>query len=125
MAPIDDAIKDLKSRNLREHFTLRKVTKKYEVNCSTLGRRWRGLSDRWVSRFITRHQIYIILKWTTAIDRITEYHLKARDIYNMDEKGFLIGLIGRSKRIFSRPYYYADRSSLPLSLIYVAKKGAI
>ncbi|KAF1975910.1 hypothetical protein BU23DRAFT_529024, partial [Bimuria novae-zelandiae CBS 107.79] len=65
----------------------------------------------------------IILKWTTAIDRvrhlansklkyrlyfkllhrkITEYHLKARDIYNIDKKGFLIGLIGRSKRIFSR-----------------------
>ncbi|KAK1912874.1 hypothetical protein P3342_004810 [Pyrenophora teres f. teres] len=34
--------------------------------------------------------------------KITEYHLEARDIYNMDEKGFLIGLIGRSKRIFSR-----------------------
>ncbi|EDU49320.1 hypothetical protein PtrM4_048750 [Pyrenophora tritici-repentis] len=81
------------------------------------------LSESWVTRFINRHEIYLILKWTSAMDRtrhladseskyrlyfellhrkITEYHLEARDIYNMDEKGFLIGLIGRSKRIFSR-----------------------
>ncbi|KAF7571799.1 Membrane-bound metallopeptidase [Pyrenophora tritici-repentis] len=222
MAPIDDAIEDLKSRDPGEHFTLREVAEKYQVNRSTLGRRWRGvtasredgylnqqaldqqqeleliryitklkerglpptremirnfsseiahrqLSDRWVSRFITRHQIHIISKWTTAMDRvrhladseskyrlyfellhrkITEYHLEARDIYNMDEKGFLIGLIGRSKRIFSRRQWEkkevraslqdgsrefltllacccADGSSLPPSLIYAAKKGAI
>lgn len=222
MAPIDDAIEDLKSRDPGEHFTLREIAEKYQVNRSTLGRRWRGvtasredgylnqqalnqqqeleliryitklterglpptreiirnfssevahrqLSDRWVSRFITRHQIHIISKWTTAMDRvrhladseskyrlyfellhrkITEYHLEARDIYNMDEKGFLIGLIGRSKRIFSRRQWEkkevqaslqdgsrefltllacccADGSSLPPSLIYAAKKGAI
>ncbi|KAF7568069.1 hypothetical protein PtrM4_126820 [Pyrenophora tritici-repentis] len=222
MAPIDDAIEDLKSRDLGEHFTLREVAEKYQVNRSTLGRRWRGvtasredgylnqqaldqqqeleliryitklterglpptreiirnfsseiahrqLSDRWVSHFITRHQIHIISKWTTAMDRvrhladseskyrlyfellhrkITEYHLEARDIYNIDEKGFLISLIGRSKRIFSRRQWEkkevraslqdrsrefltllacccADRSSLPPSLIYAAKKGAI
>ncbi|EDU45948.1 conserved hypothetical protein [Pyrenophora tritici-repentis Pt-1C-BFP] len=34
--------------------------------------------------------------------KITEYYLEARDIYNMDEKGFLISIIGKSKRIFSR-----------------------
>ena len=81
------------------------------------------LSESWVTRFINRHKIDLISKWTTAMDctrhladskseyclyfellhqKITEYHLEARDIYNMDEKGFLIGLIGRSKRIFSR-----------------------
>ncbi|KAI1506872.1 Tc5 transposase DNA-binding domain containing protein [Pyrenophora tritici-repentis] len=81
------------------------------------------LSESWVTRFINRHEIHLISKWTSAMDRtrhladseskyrlyfellhrkITEYHLEARDIYNMDEKGFLIGLIGRSKRIFSR-----------------------
>ncbi|KAI1676783.1 Tc5 transposase DNA-binding domain containing protein [Pyrenophora tritici-repentis] len=81
------------------------------------------LSESWVTRFINRHKIHLISKWTSAMDRtrhladseskyrlyfellhrkITEYHLEARDIYNMDEKGFLIGLIGRSKRIFSR-----------------------
>ena len=80
--------------------------------------------------------------------KITEYHLEARDIYNMDEKGFLIGLIGRSKRVFSRRQWEkkevraslqdgsrefltvlacccADGSSLPPSLIYAAKNRAI
>ncbi|KAF1971061.1 hypothetical protein BU23DRAFT_556337, partial [Bimuria novae-zelandiae CBS 107.79] len=44
MAPIDDAIKDLKSRNLGKHFTLREVAKKYKVNYLTLRRRWRGVT---------------------------------------------------------------------------------
>jgi hypothetical protein len=127
------------------------------------------LSESWVTRFINRHEIHLISKWTSAMDRtrhladseskyrlyfellhtkITEYHLEARDIYNMDEKGFLIGLIGRSKRIFSRRQWEkkevraslqdgsrefltvlacccADGSSLPPALIYAAKKGAI
>ncbi|KAK1912749.1 hypothetical protein P3342_004685 [Pyrenophora teres f. teres] len=125
------------------------------------------LSESWVTRFINRHKIHLISKWTTAMDRtrhladseskyrlyfellhqkISEYHLEARDIYNMDEKG-LIGLIGRSKRIFSRRQWEkkevrvslqdgsrefltvmacccADGSSLPPAL-YAAKKGAI
>ncbi|KAF1971129.1 hypothetical protein BU23DRAFT_590765 [Bimuria novae-zelandiae CBS 107.79] len=170
MAPIDKAIKDLKSRGSEEQFTLKEVAEKHGVDRSTLGRRWRGVTGprdarhasrqalnpqqelelvRYitklnkqglppireiirnfllkVTRFINRHEIYLILKWTTAMDRtrhlansklkyrlyfellhrkITEYHLEARDIYNIDKKGFLIGLIGRT-------------------LIYVAKKGAI
>ncbi|KAI1508842.1 Tc5 transposase DNA-binding domain containing protein [Pyrenophora tritici-repentis] len=65
------------------------------------------LSESWVTRFINRHEIHLISKWTSAMDRtrhladseskyrlyfellhrkITEYHLEARDIYNMDEK---------------------------------------
>ena len=44
MAPIDDAIEDLKSRDPGEHFTLREVAEKYQVNRSTLGRRWRGVT---------------------------------------------------------------------------------
>jgi hypothetical protein len=76
------------------------------------------LSDRCVTRFINRHEIYLISKWTTAMDRtrhladseskyrlyfellyqkITEYQIEAADTYNMDEKGFLIGILGRSK----------------------------
>jgi len=127
------------------------------------------LSESWVTRFINRHKIHLISKWTSAMDRsrhladseskyrlyfellhqkITQYHLEARDIYNMDEKGFLIGLIGRSKRIFSRRQWEkkevraslqdgsrefltllacccADGSSLPPALIYAAANGAI
>jgi hypothetical protein len=35
-------------------------------------------------------------------DKITHYSIHPRHTYNMDEKGFLIGITGRSKRIFSR-----------------------
>jgi hypothetical protein len=127
------------------------------------------LSESWVTRFINRHEIHLISKWTTAMDRtrhladseskyrlyfellhqkITQYHLEARDIYNIDEKGFLIGILGRSKRIFSRRMWEkkevtaslqdgsrefltllacccADGSSLPPGLIYAAASGAI
>ena len=34
--------------------------------------------------------------------KITKKDIQPKQTYNMDEKGFLIGLIGRSKRIFSR-----------------------
>jgi hypothetical protein len=34
-----------------------------------------------------------------------EYNVDARHIYNMDEKGFLVGITGRSKRVFSRQLY--------------------
>ncbi|KAF7566864.1 hypothetical protein PtrM4_151840 [Pyrenophora tritici-repentis] len=65
--------------------------------------------------------------------KITEYHLEARDIYNMDEKGFLIGLIevraslqdGSRKFLTLLACCCADGSSLPPALIYAAAKGAI
>ncbi|KAH7394724.1 hypothetical protein BKA66DRAFT_599093 [Pyrenochaeta sp. MPI-SDFR-AT-0127] len=36
--------------------------------------------------------------------KMTEYDLleAAHNTYNMDEKGFMIGVVGRSKRIFSK-----------------------
>jgi transposase-like protein len=122
MAPIDEAIEDLKLRGPEEQYTLKEVAKKHGVNQSTLGRRWRGvtgprdaghasrqalnpqqelelvryiegltnkglpptremiknfssevahqqLSESWVTRFINRHKLHLISKWTTAIDR--------------------------------------------------------
>ncbi|KAH6234950.1 hypothetical protein HBI42_020280 [Parastagonospora nodorum] len=222
MAPIDEAIADLESRDPGEKFTLKEVAEKWGVDRSTLGRRWRRvtgprsdgyaqqqaidpqqelelvqyiikltkrglpptremirnfssevahqqLSESWVTRFINRHEIHLISEWITTTDRtrdradtesryrlffellhrkITQHHLEARDIYNMDEKGILIGLIGRSKRIFSRRQWEkkevrastqdgsrefltllacccADGSSLPPSIIYPAAKGGI
>jgi hypothetical protein len=35
-------------------------------------------------------------------DKITQYSIEARHTYNMDEKGFLIGITGCSKQVFSR-----------------------
>jgi hypothetical protein len=129
---------------------------------------YQQLSESWVTYFINQHKIHLISKWTSAMDclryladseskyhlyfellhrKITHYHLGARDIYNMDEKDFLIGLIGRSKRIFSKRQREKKEvraslqnrsrkfltllaccclngSALPLSLIYAAAKGA-
>ncbi|KAH4900865.1 hypothetical protein HBI80_150040 [Parastagonospora nodorum] len=127
------------------------------------------VSERWVSRFIGRNKNELISKRTSAMDRtrhqadsyikyqayfnllhekLDEYCLEAGDIYNMDEKGFLIGIVGTSKRVFSKRQWdkkevraslqdgsrefltllaciCADRSSLPPSLIYASTQGAI
>ncbi|KAF2843923.1 hypothetical protein T440DRAFT_503166, partial [Plenodomus tracheiphilus IPT5] len=80
--------------------------------------------------------------------KMAEYSLEPQHTYNMDEKGFLIGLTGRSKRIFSKRQWVrkevraslqdgsrefltllacccADGSCLPPGLIYAAAKGSI
>ena len=81
------------------------------------------VSESWVTRFINRHSIHLISQWVTGMDsnrhkadsatkyslyfdylrsKIDQYHVDPRHTYNMDEKGFLIGVINRSKRVFSR-----------------------
>ena len=120
------------------------------------------VSESWVTRFINRHSIHLISRWAASMDsnrhqadsgskyslyfnllgdKIKEYDIEPRHTYNMDEKGFLIGVIGRSKRVFSRRMWEkkevraslqdgsrewitllacvcADGSALPPSLIY-------
>jgi hypothetical protein len=41
--------------------------------------------------------------------KIVQYQVEARHIYYMDEKGFMLGTIGRSKRIFSTASYKARK----------------
>ena len=76
----------------------------------------------WVSRFLNRHHIELILKWIIGLDRnrsradsafkyllyfellrkkIEQYKVEPRYIYNMDEKGFLVGILSKIKRVFS------------------------
>ena len=80
--------------------------------------------------------------------KIEEYNVRAADTYNMDEKGFAIGLVARSKRIFSKRLYKkqknrqllqdsnrewvtllasvcADGSALPPGLIFSGKDNTI
>jgi hypothetical protein len=127
------------------------------------------VSLSWVDKFIKRNQVHLTSKWTTGIDRTRhladsgvkykqyfdllhqkqqEYSIEPRDIYNMDEKGFLCGLLGRSKRVFSRRMYEkgevketiqdgsrtfltllacicADGSALPPALIFPSPSGNI
>jgi hypothetical protein len=72
----------------------------------------RELGVHWVDRFVQRYPDELISKWTTGIDnnrhkagswrkyslyfdllreKIDQYHVEARHIYNMDEKGFMLG----------------------------------
>ena len=129
----------------------------------------RELSMRWVDRFYDRYNVHLILKTTTGIDRvrheadspakyneyfdllyqkIQQYNVQPRNTYNMDEKGCMIGVIGRSKRVFSKAVYEitgrakviqdgnrdwvttiacvcADGTSIPYAVIYSAKNGNI
>jgi hypothetical protein len=82
----------------------------------------------WVDRFCVRNKEDLISRWSTGIDRNRhaadslykydlyfnllrdihdKYLIEPRDTWNMDEKGFMIGILSRSKRIFNRPLWEA------------------
>jgi hypothetical protein len=86
----------------------------------------REVSESWVTRFLNRNQIHLISAWQTGMDRdrhkadsvakyslyfdllhdkMKEYNVLPGQIYNMDEKGFMIGVTGRSKRVFDKGLY--------------------
>ena len=81
------------------------------------------VSDSWVTRFINRYSIHLISQYSTGMDadrhnadsydkyelyfsllqrKIAEYKVDAEHTYNMDEKGFMIGITSRTKHVFSR-----------------------
>jgi hypothetical protein len=81
------------------------------------------LGYHWVDRFVQRYPDLLKRKLVTTMDhnrhradserkyklyfellrdKLDQYRVEPRHIYNMDEKGFMIGLQSRSKRIFSR-----------------------
>lgn len=86
----------------------------------------RELGKGWVDRYIKRHEVDLISRWATGIDRsrhqadspskyslyfellrskLSEYNIEPRHIYNMDEKGFILRVLTRSKRVLSRRLY--------------------
>src|SRR5262245_26819128 len=123
----------------------------------------------WADRYIARHQNQLISHWTTGIDstrhqadsafkyslyfellrqKIEQYDIQPKQIYNMDENGFLIRIVTRMKRVFSKKLYtkgklkavlqdgnqewittiayiYADGTTLKPALIYQAASGNI
>jgi hypothetical protein len=77
----------------------------------------------WVDRFLHRNHDHLIIRWSPTIDRvrhqadsidkyesyfdllyqkIEEYNIEPRLLYNMDEKGFMMGVEAKSKRVFSK-----------------------
>jgi hypothetical protein len=81
------------------------------------------VSRSWVERFLRRNRDQLSPKYTTGIDynrfktdtehsyhtyfdllyaKMQQYDVDAENVYNMDEKGFLLGKTLRTKRIFSK-----------------------
>jgi hypothetical protein len=81
------------------------------------------VGNEWVTRFFHRNEENLIAKWTSGMDRnrheadlgwkykryfnllhstMDKYNILPENTYNMDEKGFMMGSIGKSKRVFSR-----------------------
>jgi hypothetical protein len=127
------------------------------------------LGDAWVTRFLHRHHLDLTTRWQKGLDRqrhqadslgkydlyfnllhpkMEEHEVEPRFTYNMDEKGFMIGVEGRSKRIFSKgvwvkggckaavqdgnrewitvlPTICGDGTCLPTGVIFQAENGNI
>lgn len=179
MDPIEAAINSLRSLSPGEQPNFSKTAKEFNVNRSTLSKRFRGVQGsrasknaaqrilnnqqekdlvnyvdtlcvrglppilqmianfakeissvkvkvRWAERFVKRHNIDLVSRWLDGIDtnrkradsafkyslcfellrrKMKQYKIHPRNIYNMDEKGFLIGVLARMKRVFSRRRY--------------------
>ncbi|KAF2194631.1 hypothetical protein K469DRAFT_706108 [Zopfia rhizophila CBS 207.26] len=81
------------------------------------------VGNRWVDRFLNRHNIDIYARWASGMEKerkgadsafkyalyfellkrkLKEYKIQPQLIYNMDEKGFLIGKLLKIKRIFTQ-----------------------
>jgi hypothetical protein len=127
------------------------------------------VSETWVTRFLQRHPNHLIsayskgmnklrcnadsgakysLYFKLLVEKMEEYNVQPSHIFNMDEKGFQLGRIGRTKRIFSKARWVrkgvrqpledgssewitvvacicSDGSVLSPSLIFKAANGAI
>ena len=124
---------------------------------------------KWATKFVERHKdsitsqylvgfditrkradnYWLINKYFELVeDKMNKYKYPPHNIYNMDEKGFMIGIIQKTKRIFTRSWQEqgklkgaaqdgsrtwitfvaaicADGTSLPPSLIYPSASGDI
>jgi hypothetical protein len=93
------------------------------------------VSDSWISQFLARHRNHLTSQWTNNMDRnchqaatedsyrqyfellqakIQEYNVEPRHIYNMDKKGFAIGVNSKQKRIFSKHLFEQKRKTAGL-----------
>lgn len=83
-----------------------------------------------MARFIHRNKRDLVAKWVRSLDRtrskanssdyyklyfnllhqkMKQYNILPSNSYNMDEKGFAIGILGNSKQVFSRQYWETKR----------------
>jgi hypothetical protein len=159
-----DYIKELSKRGLSP---TREMMQRF---ASEIGNCYIG--NGWFGRFLGRNKHHLTSRWTNGINTVCykadlevnyrlyfdrlhlsmeEYGIEPRYTYNMDEKGFMIGVLGKSKRIFSKVSWQsweskearapikdgscewitmlaavcADGEALPPSLIYQAESGNV
>jgi hypothetical protein len=81
------------------------------------------LGKNWVDQYIQRHKVDLISRWATEIDRtrhqadsqskyslyfellcskLSQYDIEPCNMYNIDKKGFMLGVLTCSERVFSR-----------------------
>jgi hypothetical protein len=86
-------------------------------------------------RFLERNKDHLTSKWSNDMDRnrhhadieasyrdyfqllqakIRKYDVDARDIYNIDEKGFTVRLTSKTKRFFSKTLFEEKRKTAGL-----------
>jgi hypothetical protein len=86
----------------------------------------RELGKGRVDQYIKRYDLHLISHWATGIDclryqadsqpkyslyfellcsKISQYNIEHCHTYNMDEKGFMLGVLTCSKRVFNRTMY--------------------
>jgi hypothetical protein len=127
MSPIQNAIKEIELHVPGASFLYCALAKKYDISRNTLAHKHRGLTDSYAGaasgRFLKKHSGLITNKYIKGIDcnrhktdsydkhqlyfellhsKISKYNISPDQIYNMDEKGFLIRVLSKSKRVFSK-----------------------
>lgn len=106
-------------------------TREMVANFASAIAKWE-VSESWVTRFLNRHADQLTTKRSTGIDRkrfnadsrvkyaayfnllhskMREYEVDERNTYNMDEKGFFVGIASRSKRVFSKAAWQSKEST--------------
>lgn len=87
-------------------------------------------SNNWSTRFVARHKDQLDARYLNTLDlarhkadsrtsyehyfdilsaRIKEYDILPENMYNMDEKGFLIGRLQKTQRVFTKDSYKQGR----------------
>jgi hypothetical protein len=101
------------------------LTRETIRNFASVVAKWE-VSDAWVTRFLGRNDAFLTSKWTVGMDRtrhiadneeryrfyfgllhykMRQYKILPENTYNMDEKGFFVGITTRSKRVFFKVRY--------------------
>ncbi|KAF1361313.1 hypothetical protein EJ07DRAFT_111794 [Lizonia empirigonia] len=81
-----------------------------EIARSELGVHWVDLISRWATGIDrSRHQADSQSKYSLYFEllggKLSQYDIEPCNMYNMDEKGCMLGILTRSKRVFSRRLY--------------------